>query len=76
MVGALLTCKTTWVSHRGRFCPFLFFLHTDSLASCHSRLLKYVDDFVLGNSYNKDPNQEGLDDDLSRFATMDQDKVR
>ncbi len=31
----------------------------------------YADDFVLGNSCSKDPNQEGLDDGLSRFATMD-----
>ncbi len=51
-----------------RFSLFLFFLHSGSLASCHSRLLKYADDVVLGNSYSKDTNPEGLDDDLSRLA--------
>ncbi len=51
-----------------RFSPFLFSLHTDSLPSCHGRLLKCADGLVLGNSYSKDPNQEGLDDDLSRLA--------
>ncbi len=33
--------------------PFLLPLHTNSLSSCHSRLLKYADDFMLDNSYRK-----------------------
>ncbi len=50
--------------------PFLFSLHTDSLSPCHSRLLKYVDDFVLCNSYSKCSDQEGLDDDLHRLGVI------
>ncbi len=50
---------------------FLFTLHTDSLASCHSRLLKYADDFVLCNSFNKCSEHEGLDNDLRRLDFSD-----
>ncbi len=53
--------------------PFLFSLHTDSLTSRHSRVLKYADDFVLCNSYNKCSDQEGLDEDLHRFVTWSAD---
>ncbi len=53
--------------------PFLFSLHTDSLTSHHSRLLKYADDFVLCNSYNKCTDQEGLDEDLHRLVTWSAD---
>ncbi len=49
--------------------PFLFSLHTYYLSSCHSILLKYVDNFVPGNSYSKCSGQEGLDDDLSHLVT-------
>ncbi len=42
-----------------------FSLHTASLSSCHSTLLKYDDDFVLCYSYSKGSNQEGLGADLS-----------
>ncbi len=52
---------------------FLFSLHTDSLSSCHSRLLKYADDFMLCNSYIKCSDQEGLDDDLHRLVTWSSD---
>ncbi len=53
--------------------PFLFSLHTDSLLSRHSRLLKYADDFVLCNSYSKCSDQEGLDDGLHRLVTWSAD---
>ncbi len=53
--------------------PFLFSLHSDSLSPCHSRLLKFGDDFVLCNSYSKCSDQEGLDDDLHRLATWSAD---
>ncbi len=53
--------------------PFLFSLYADSLPSCHSRLLKYADDFVLSNSYSKYSDQKGLDDDLFRLATWSAD---
>ncbi len=42
---------------------FQFSLQADSLPSCHSKLLKYADDFVLCNSYSKRSDQEGLNDD-------------
>ncbi len=38
---------------RSQILSILFSLHTDSLTSRHCRLLKYADDFVLCNSYNK-----------------------
>ncbi len=46
-------------------------LHSDSLKYCHSKLLRYADDVVLGISYSSD--QEGLDDDLSSLATCSAD---
>ncbi len=52
--------------------PFIFSLHTDSLSSCHGRLPKYADYFVLCNSYSKCSDQEGLDDDLYRLVTWRQ----
>ncbi len=48
--------------------PSLFSLQTESLTSCHSKLLKYTDDYVIGNSYSKCSDQEGLDDNLSRLT--------
>ncbi len=54
---------------------FEFSLQTDSLSSCHSKLLKYADDFVLCNSYSKFPDQEGLNDKLYRIATWSADRV-
>ncbi len=56
--------------------PFLFSLQTDSLTSRHCRLLKYADDFVLCNSYNKCTDQEGLDEDLHRLVTWSADHGR
>ncbi len=53
--------------------PFLFSLYADSLSSCHSRLLKYADNFVLYNSYSKYSGQKELDDDLYRLATWSAD---
>ncbi len=48
---------------------FLFSLHIDSLSSCHSRVLKYADDFVIVKSYSKGFDQDWLNVDLSRLAT-------
>ncbi len=53
--------------------PFPFALHTDSLSSCHNKLLKYADDFVLCNSYSKCFDQEGLDDDFQHLVTWSDD---
>ncbi len=53
--------------------PSLFSLHTDSLAWCHSRLLKYADDFVLCNSFNKCSEHQGLNNDLHRLLTWSAD---
>ncbi len=36
---------------------------------CHGRVVKYADDFALGNFYSKRCDQEGLDSDLSRLGT-------
>ncbi len=43
--------------------PLAYFLCTLT-----HRLLKCADDFVIGNSYSKDSDKEGLDDDRSRLA--------
>ncbi len=50
--------------------PLLFFLLTDSFTSCHSRLLKYTVDFVIGKSYSKGSDQEELDQKYSRFTSV------
>ncbi len=54
--------------------PFQLSLPTDPLVTCHSRLLKYPDDFVLDNSYSKCSDQDGLDDDLPRLVTWSADQ--
>ncbi len=61
------------VQQKGVLSPFLFSLHSDSLLSYHSKLLKYVDHFVLCNSYSKCSDQEVLDDDLHRLVTWSAD---
>ncbi len=48
---------------------FSIFLAYWLLSSGHSRLLRYADDFVPGNSYRKCSDQDGLDDELSRRST-------
>ncbi len=44
---------------------FLFSVHTNCVSYCRRSLPKYVDDFVVGNSYIKGFDQEGLVADLS-----------
>lgn len=57
------------VLQRAFLSPFPFSSHTDSVTSCHSRLLKYVDNCVLSRPYSKCSDQKGLDNDVTRLAT-------
>ncbi len=74
MVGSLQTCTTTWeLRWEPFYLPFLSSLHIDPLSYCHSKLLKYTDDFLLCYSYSKCSGQEWLDDDLHRRVTWSAD---
>ncbi len=61
MVGVLLTFTTMWLLYRK--------LVTYIPTSCHTILLKYTEDSVIGNSCSRFSEQEELDDDFSHLVT-------